>query len=134
MSVDELLNEVVEDGVDITITGGDPIYQHKKLTELLMKLKALRKNIWLYTGFYYEDIKHLPCMKYVDVVVDGPFNISQRITDGFKGSANQRIIYLHNESSGDRKSTRLNSSHLSVLRSEERRVGKECRSRWSPYH
>ena len=40
----------------------------------------------------------------------------------------------------DRKSTRLNSSHLRIsyavfcLRSEERRVGKECRSRWSPYH
>ena len=25
-------------------------------------------------------------------------------------------------------------SQLEVLRSEERRVGKECRSRWSPYH
>ena len=27
-------------------------------------------------------------------------------------------------------------THLSksALRSEERRVGKECRSRWSPYH
>src|SRR2546430_17396746 len=24
--------------------------------------------------------------------------------------------------------------HLTTLRSEERRVGKECRSRWSPYH
>ena len=23
---------------------------------------------------------------------------------------------------------------MSILRSEERRVGKECRSRWSPYH
>ena len=23
---------------------------------------------------------------------------------------------------------------LSTMRSEERRVGKECRSRWSPYH
>ena len=23
---------------------------------------------------------------------------------------------------------------FSLLRSEERRVGKECRSRWSPYH
>ena len=23
---------------------------------------------------------------------------------------------------------------MSLLRSEERRVGKECRSRWSPYH
>ena len=24
--------------------------------------------------------------------------------------------------------------HLETERSEERRVGKECRSRWSPYH
>ena len=23
---------------------------------------------------------------------------------------------------------------LTLIRSEERRVGKECRSRWSPYH
>ena len=23
---------------------------------------------------------------------------------------------------------------ITLLRSEERRVGKECRSRWSPYH
>ncbi len=26
------------------------------------------------------------------------------------------------------------SAFVSVIRSEERRVGKECRSRWSPYH
>ena len=26
------------------------------------------------------------------------------------------------------------SSLLNIVRSEERRVGKECRSRWSPYH
>ena len=26
------------------------------------------------------------------------------------------------------------ASNTSSLRSEERRVGKECRSRWSPYH
>ena len=24
--------------------------------------------------------------------------------------------------------------YLGMVRSEERRVGKECRSRWSPYH
>ena len=32
---------------------------------------------------------------------------------------------------------RVNTLKISVeefLRSEERRVGKECRSRWSPYH
>ena len=31
-------------------------------------------------------------------------------------------------------STLLNLLHLPSSRSEERRVGKECRSRWSPYH
>ena len=30
---------------------------------------------------------------------------------------------------GDRK-----YAFISLVRSEERRVGKECRSRWSPYH
>src|SRR2546426_335837 len=33
-----------------------------------------------------------------------------------------------------RPSRRLCRGRLRVLRSEERRVGKECRSRWSPYH
>ena len=28
----------------------------------------------------------------------------------------------------------LSLAELELLRSEERRVGKECRSRWSPYH
>src|SRR3712207_141675 len=34
--------------------------------------------------------------------------------------------------SGSGKSTLMNL--IGCLRSEERRVGKECRSRWSPYH
>ena len=28
----------------------------------------------------------------------------------------------------------LTSEEVKKIRSEERRVGKECRSRWSPYH
>ena len=32
------------------------------------------------------------------------------------------------------KDMQANGSAPYVLRSEERRVGKECRSRWSPYH
>ena len=35
------------------------------------------------------------------------------------------IVWLHPQEFFDR---------ATVLRSEERRVGKECRSRWSPYH
>ena len=37
--------------------------------------------------------------------------------------------------SGCGKSTYLKTlNRMNDLRSEERRVGKECRSRWSPYH
>ena len=28
----------------------------------------------------------------------------------------------------------VDETYLPAIRSEERRVGKECRSRWSPYH
>ena len=32
------------------------------------------------------------------------------------------------------KSSWQNRNRIRIKRSEERRVGKECRSRWSPYH
>ena len=32
------------------------------------------------------------------------------------------------------KVVRVDKDEVLVVRSEERRVGKECRSRWSPYH
>ena len=38
------------------------------------------------------------------------------------------------ESFVDSDENRLVSDTLRLQRSEERRVGKECRSRWSPYH
>ena len=37
------------------------------------------------------------------------------------------------EYQGELKSL-IEPTSFSELRSEERRVGKECRSRWSPYH
>src|SRR3989449_11448296 len=35
---------------------------------------------------------------------------------------------------GEDREQLVNAPHLHAERSEERRVGKECRSRWSPYH
>src|SRR2546429_6520378 len=41
----------------------------------------------------------------------------------------------HADRGGDRDAGQVDLDHDAVLgRSEERRVGKECRSRWSPYH
>ena len=48
-------------------------------------------------------------------------------------SGQQPILRLH----GDMERIKykvLEDGELKAMRSEERRVGKECRSRWSPYH
>ena len=34
----------------------------------------------------------------------------------------------------DKRKAIIINADMNVPRSEERRVGKECRSRWSPYH
>ena len=43
-------------------------------------------------------------------------------------------IALINENSQAAKNGIIEAALKKVVRSEERRVGKECRSRWSPYH
>ena len=44
------------------------------------------------------------------------------------------IISPQHEAADDTSSTPVASVSTAETRSEERRVGKECRSRWSPYH
>ena len=44
------------------------------------------------------------------------------------------IILLHGYGGDGKDISVLSLNWKRHLRSEERRVGKECRSRWSPYH
>lgn len=80
----------------ITLTGGDPLYNPEQTQYLLEDLLAqigTDTNVWMYTGSLWEEVKSLPIMKLVDVLVDGPFIAEQadkRLV--FKGSMNQRII------------------------------------------
>src|SRR2546430_16231649 len=58
---------------------------------------------------------------------------------GFVGPDEPRYAWIARDmaESGDWVTPRLYGKpwfEKPVLRSEERRVGKECRSRWSPYH
>lgn len=81
----------------ITFSGGDPLMQHGALRKLI---KAIRTqipsiNIWCYTGFVYEQIKDLDVLRYIDVLVDGPYVESRRFpSKKFRGSNNQRILFL----------------------------------------
>ena|SRR5258706_2183696 len=51
-----------------------------------------------------------------------------KITQSAKALASQGLTY------GDVLAIRNGAKEIDLVRSEERRVGKECRSRWSPYH
>ena len=53
----------------------------------------------------------------------------------FNSSSKQRTEICNLLDKLDGKLTVIESSDtINLSRSEERRVGKECRSRWSPYH
>src|SRR5260370_42596933 len=55
--------------------------------------------------------------------------------DGLFGSTHARDAeFIYVRVSVGAASSRSSSTGVGDQRSEERRVGKECRSRWSPYH
>lgn len=83
----------------ITFSGGDPLYDaNREEVTVLAKEIAERfpeKTIWLYTGYYYEEVKHLEIMKYIDVLVDGPYEQENRDDKlHWCGSSNQHVLYL----------------------------------------
>lgn len=100
MTLDEIIEVVKEEDFNVTLTGGDPLMQPEKTAVLARAIKALGKNIWLYTGYTWEEIQESPrlmaALADVDTIVEGPFIESLRDTDLlFRGSSNQRIINLH---------------------------------------
>jgi anaerobic ribonucleoside-triphosphate reductase activating protein len=94
----------------ITFSGGDPVLQSESLLKVTDYIRSRKPdiNIWLYTGFLFEDIKELPLLKNIDVIVDGPFEIEKKdISLSFKGSSNQRVIKVKETFEND-KVTLLN--------------------------
>ena len=94
----ELFDALLSDDIDgITFSGGDPLFCENRqevgslIEEISQKFK--NKNIWLYTGFLWEEVKDLPFMPLVDVLVDGRFEIDKLDNSLlWKGSSNQRVI------------------------------------------
>ena len=85
----------------LTLSGGDPLGQNVDDLWVLydfitwIKKEMPNKDIWLYTGYKYEDLNELQLRvtNECDVVVDGPYIEELRdITLKFRGSSNQRII------------------------------------------
>lgn len=82
----------------VTLTGGDPIYQSYEALMIAREAKRLGKNLWLYTGFLWEDLEGLEdpviaeLLGLCDIVVDGPFILdNQSYNLLWRGSSNQRF-------------------------------------------
>ncbi len=79
----------------VTFSGGDPLLQVEELTELVVYLRKQRPalNIWVYTGYRYEEIADWPILQGIDILVDGRYEDEKRdLLLRFRGSSNQRII------------------------------------------
>ena len=105
----ELFAELDKEYIDgITLSGGDPLHPqlifmhclpafHDTETEYGKEIKEKypNKTVWIYTGYTYEQIQEKELIKYIDVLVDGPYIKSRGdLHLEYRGSSNQRIIKL----------------------------------------
>ena len=96
----ELFAELDKEYIDgITLSGGDPLHPQnlQSTTKLLKEIKEKypNKTVWIYTGYTYEQVQEKELLKYIDVLVDGPYIKSRRdLNLEYRGSSNQRIIRL----------------------------------------
>jgi anaerobic ribonucleoside-triphosphate reductase activating protein len=79
----------------ITLSGGDPFFQQDACLNLLNLLPGV--NVWIYTGFEYEDICDTELAKMADVLVTGKFVKELSCEGKMYGSSNQKIIRRKNE-------------------------------------
>src|SRR2546427_10871210 len=95
-----------------------------------------RSTLFPYTTLFRSRAGHIPGAKNVPwskaVATDGTFKPFEELLQLYKGA---RVIDGKDEVIAYcRIGERSSHTWFALKRSEERRVGKECRSRWSPYH
>ena len=90
---------VEEEDFNVTLSGGDPLFHPVETALLIDSLKKNRRNVWVYTGYTWEEIISSPLLLKAiinaDVVVDGLYKEELRDIDlRFRGSSNQRLIKI----------------------------------------
>ena len=88
----------------VTISGGEPFMQAKKVAKLLDKIDK-KLTVMVYTGFEYEALLELAnetngymeLLTRTDVLIDGKFVMALKDENvPFRGSSNQRAIEVKN--------------------------------------
>lgn len=98
---EKVLNDVNRDHIHgISILGGH-MFEDQNFHECLMLISKvsvdLKKSVYVWTGHTLEYIQrhheYSTALKYIDVLVDGPFILSLRDKLHLRGSSNQRVLY-----------------------------------------
>lgn len=100
MTLSQIMEIIEEEDFDVTLSGGDPLYQWHNLPQLISAVNSLGHTVWIYTGFTLEEIladfNLLKAIAQAEAIVEGRFIKELKNDDlKFKGSSNQRIIYLN---------------------------------------
>lgn len=87
----------------ISISGGEPLAQSAGILSLLENIKGINPDysVIVFTGYQYEQILLRPSndpvhplLKFVDVLIDGPYILDKNDNKGLRGSSNQQIHHL----------------------------------------
>ena len=82
-------------------------------------------------GFFAGMIRQVIKQKYIHVVLSMDAELEEAYSVGRRNPAVPLFAGFEKE---DKRKILTVFPTADYMRSEERRVGKECRSRWSPYH
>lgn len=93
----DIFNSMNEHIAGISILGGEPLSERNggAVTLLVTQFKKQfpDKTIWLWTGYDWDTVKDLQIIRYIDVCVAGPFDVTKRdLSLKWCGSSNQQVI------------------------------------------
>ncbi|QND85212.1 Class III ribonucleotide reductase activating protein [Chromobacterium vaccinii] len=82
----------------LSLSGGDPLLPANR-DEILALCRMFKqrypdKNIWLWTGYDYEEVRELEILQFVDVLIDGRYRQDLPTSKPWRGSDNQRLLRL----------------------------------------
>ncbi len=99
---DEVINKVLDLAslphiVGLSILGGEPMHPNNREGTIKLakafKKRYPNKDIWVWSGYLFDELKDIEGLSYIDTLVDGRFVLEQaNPTLKFRGSSNQRVI------------------------------------------
>ena len=99
---DEIINKVLDLAslphiVGLSILGGEPMHPNNREGTIKLakafKKRYPNKDIWVWSGYLFDELKDIEGLSYIDTLVDGRFVLeTANPTLKFRGSSNQRVI------------------------------------------